>query len=286
MPSAACDHAADMSPARSALLPVALVPVVVLLGVLAMGVVLPVAAPFGLRPALILAELALCAPAVLALALWRVAPGAGLGLRPLAARELALAAFSGAALWLASLGLMEIQAWLRPPPPGFIELFQRLHAMLRPKDALDALLSLAAIALAPAVCEELVFRGAALPSLARALGPASGVFASAFLFGFIHVDAVGGALSLYRVPFALSVGVGLGLLRLRKGGLGLAVAAHATLNAITFAAVPFTEPITGNTLPESNPLIGAVMLGVGVGLFALALRGLPRTTADSGTLSS
>lgn len=274
MPSAACDHRVPMSPERSAPLPVALVPVVVLLGVLAMGAVLPVAAPLGVRPALVLAELALCAPALLALALWRVPPGEGLGLHALPLRELGLAAFAGAALWLASLGLMEVQAWLRPPPPGFIELFQRLHEMLRPKHAADALLSLAAIALAPAVCEEILFRGVALPSLARAIGPALGVAASAFLFGFIHVDAVGGALSFYRVPFALSVGIGLGLLRLRAGGLGLAIAAHATLNAITFAAVPFTEPITGNTLPESDPRVGAALLIVGATLFSLALRGL------------
>ena len=71
------------------------------------------------------------------------------------------------------------------------------------------MLSVLAIAVAPAVCEELLFRGLVLHSLLPLLRTAGAVAASALLFGLIHLDFSSGGATLYRVPFAIAVGVGL-----------------------------------------------------------------------------
>ena len=63
-------------------LPAVLAPVVVLAGLYAMAGVAPYAFTFGLRPALLISELALVAPGLLALAAVRVPLPAGLGLNP------------------------------------------------------------------------------------------------------------------------------------------------------------------------------------------------------------
>ena len=75
------------------------------------------------------------------------------------------------------------------PGPEYLELFRRLHAALAPSGPLDGLVSLAVIAVLPALCEELVMRGVLLPSLARALPAAGAVIVSAALFAAMHGDA-------------------------------------------------------------------------------------------------
>jgi membrane protease YdiL (CAAX protease family) len=250
--------------------------ILVATGLMALAFTARLAAPLGLRPALVLAELALVTPALVAwtaLGRLRTLIGNGawdpaLGLR---------AAAAGGALWLLSLGLMDVQARLWSPPPGYLEAFRSLHAQLRPSGVWDALLSLAVIALAPAVCEEVVFRGVVLPSFPRAR-PLVALLASSLLFGLIHVDTVGPGVTFYRVPFAFAVGLGFGLLRLVTGTLAAPVFAHAALNALTFGAVPlFDEPSQATTLP--HPGIGAVLALVGGAVFVSLLRALRRRGA-------
>jgi len=217
----------------------------------------------GLRPALMLAEGALALPA-LALTAWMCArPQQALGLRPTAPRSLVLAVLAGVTLWIASLGLMELQSSFWAPPAGYIEQFRRLHELLRPNGILDGLLSLAAIALAPAICEELLFRGTVLPALLRRLGPWPAVLGSAVLFGLIHVDGIqrasGPELTLYRVPFALAVGIGLGLLRLRTGSLLATILAHCTLNSITLGLAPWVDDPT-DSARSGDPALGLALL--------------------------
>jgi CAAX protease family protein len=254
----------------------------VLAGIAAMLVVAPLAGRYGLRSALGLAELSLIGPGLLAAALAR---GSALGpLRPgrLGRRAALVSVGAGVGLWVASLGLFELQYAVWSPPPGYLETFRRLHEALRPAGPLDALLSLAAIALAPALCEEALFRGYLLPSLERPLGPLLAAVASAALFGLIHLDVIGRQLSLYRVPFAFVVGLGLAALRLRSKRLLPCVAAHATLNAITFAAAPFTDDPTG-PLPAARPWLGAGLLLLGCVAAVAAVRALvPVETLDPG----
>src|SRR5262245_49820933 len=215
-----------------------------------------------LRAALVISELLLATPALLAILLLGVDLRNGVGLRRVAGRNLAVSVALGATLWSLSLGLFELQYALWKAPPGYLESFQRLHDVLRPTGPLDALVSLFAIAIAPAACEELLFRGAALPALVG-LGAWAAAILSSLLFGVIHLDAASGGLSLYRVPFAVVVGLGLAAIRLRTGALPPAIVAHATLNAITFAAVPLTMASEGAP-PEARPLFGAALFAGGL----------------------
>ena len=244
-------------------LPAVLAPVVVLAGLYAMAGVAPYAFAFGLRPALLISELALVAPGLLALAAVRVPLPAGLGLNPIRSRTALFVAAAAGALWVASLGLFEVQYALWSPPPGYLEQFQRLHEALRPHDPADALMSVVAIAAVPAICEELLLRGIVLPSLLPALGGAGAIVTSAALFALIHWD-------LYRAAFTFTLGVALGILRVRTGSLLAPVLAHALVNTITFVAAPFTEDPSGG-LPEPRPLLGLAMLAAGTGLTFLLI---------------
>jgi membrane protease YdiL (CAAX protease family) len=268
------DGSAPTPPGEPAPLPAWLAPGVVLLGIVAMTQAAPIVLRLGLRPGLVLSELALVLPGLLAVLLLRRTLPALRGApapTPLM-RWLPLA--YGAALWLLSLGLLELQYALRPPPPGYLEAFRLLHERLRPKDAVDLVLSLLAIAAAPGLCEELLFRGLVLPSFLRPLGAVGASLASAVLFGLIHLDqTIHGELSLYRVPFAIAVGLGFAALRIRARSLWPCVVAHAALNALTFLIAPLTDDPSGG-LPEARPLLGAALLGLGLLLTWLALRRL------------
>ncbi len=216
------------SPATQVLHPAAAIAVAAL-GIVAMFLVPRALVPqygLGIRATIALGTALLGAPAVLALALRpRVAPPT-LG-RRLDARTAGLCLLLGATLWIGSIGLIYVQALVRPPAPEELELFRRIHAALAPTGALDGLVSVAVIAVLPALAEELVMRGVLLTSLAarlgpflsrllntaqpERLGPALAVVLTAALFAVIH-DPV-------RLLFAFVLGLVFGLARLRSGSL-------------------------------------------------------------------
>lgn len=253
----------DGSAAPRSTLPPWLGPLTAIFGFLAMVAILRPASALGTRPALLVAELALVAPALLALAALGIPFGHGLALVAAPRRVALLALATGAAFWVGSLGLLELQSFFWPPAEGYIETFRRLHEALRPRGPLDLLASVVAIALLPAACEEIVLRGVVLPSLRPALGAAGAVAASALLFALIH-DA-------YRMPFTFAVGLGLGALRVRTGSLVPPVLAHALLNTTTFlAAWVLDDP--AQDLRDPRPLLGSALLAAGLAASALTLR--------------
>ncbi len=264
----------------SAALPSLLAPIVVLVGWGAMFLGGFLSRGLGLRPALVASEVGLALPALMAVALVRATWGKALGLRRIRGRLTALSLAAGAAFWGASLGLFELQYAVWRPPPGYLEAFQRLHEALRPAGPLDALMSVAAIALVPAIFEELLFRGVVLPSLLRSMTAGRAIFGSAALFGLIHLDLSTPGGAFYRVPFAFAVGLGLGLLRVRTGSLYPSILAHALLNTITFVVEPLTEDPTG-VLPDPRPLLGAVLMVVGVTAAVWAVKRIDSYQASS-----
>jgi len=223
-------------------------------------------AEVGLRGLLVLAEAALIAPALLILALGRRSWRDTLALAPLSTAVALVCALLGAALWLASLGLLELQYTLWRPSLEYIDGFRRLHELLRPKGPVDAVISLLAIAVMPALCEEAVVRGILLPSLRTRMPALLAVVLSSLVFALMH-DA-------YRMPFTFAVGLVLGGLRLRTGSLAPSLIAHATLNALTFAAAPFLDAPT-HPLPDPRPWLGAALLLTGCALSAYLVRKLP-----------
>lgn len=248
----------------------------------------------GLRTQIALGTLALALPAALALALapafW---PGVR-GLRRVTGRAFGLSLLLGAALWVASWGLMEVQSLLVPPPPEYLDAFRAIHQALAPRNALDALVSVLVIAVLPGVCEELVVRGVFLPSLAswsreaaarlEARGGPSAlarplaaawppVLASALLFAAIHLDA-------YRFLFTLALGLVFGYLRLAAGSLWPSVVAHAGFNTLTFLVVPFVDDPSQPYTP--SPALGAACLLAGAAVAWPLVRALA-ASVDSPT---
>jgi membrane protease YdiL (CAAX protease family) len=241
------------------------------LGFAAMTGVMAPAGRLGIHTALFLAELALIAPSLAALAFLGIPAARGLALHRPARRVVVLALAAGAAFWVASLGLIELQSFIWPPEVGYIEGFRRLHEALRPDGPLELLLSVGAIALMPALCEEIVLRGVVLPSLG-VLGTGGAVVVSSVLFAAIHDP--------YRMPFTFAVGLGLGVLRVRSGTLVPPILAHALLNTITFVAAIFFDDPSQDML-DPRPLLGTALLLAGAGASAFALRSVGRRRAAS-----
>lgn len=211
-------------------------------------------AAVGFRGFLAVSEALLPLPALLYLASSGASLAGALALTPLLRRSVALSMGLGIALWLASLGLLELQYALWPPGQDYIDGFRRIHELLRPSGPTDALVSLLAIAVLPAVCEETAIRGVLLPALHIRLAVPLAIPVSAAVFALMHDP--------YRMPFTFAVGLVLGGLRLYKGSLAPSMLAHATLNALTFAAAPFLDDPT-QPLPDPRPLLGLGLLAVG-----------------------
>jgi len=253
-------------------LPVALALAVTLLGVGAMfaGGAFAPRLGFGLRAQIAFGTVLLALPALGALAArppaWLAAAG-----RPLSRRALALSGLLGAALWVGSVGLMELQSAVWPPDPQYLEMFRSLHRALAPSGPLDALVSVAVIAVLPGLCEELVVRGLLLPSLARALTGAGAVVFSAALFAAMHGDS-------YRFAFTFVVGLVFGALRLRTGSLWPPVVAHVTLNTLTFLVAPLVDDPEQAYNPQ--PALGLACLVAGSAVAWPLLRAL-RPSVDS-----
>ena len=114
-------------------------------------------------------------------------------------------------------------------------------------------------ALLPALCEELLFRGAVLVCLRR-WGPVRACVASGVLFGAFH-----GSLIRF-LPVAL-LGTALAAVVWRTGNIWLAVAGHALHNSLILMALGFSKtsvPLRLATL--------AAMAVVGLILAAWGLR--------------
>ncbi len=264
-----------MSQTRSDALPLWLALPALLLGFFAMAGAAAAAAvlqdqgiPMGFRSLLAVAELLLVLPSLLF-----VAFGPGLDSLRLGGASrgvLLLSVFLGCTLWLTSAGLLELQSVAFPPSPEFVEAFRQLHAALKPAGPWDAMLSILAIAVIPAVCEELIFRGVILPAFARHLKAPLAVLASALVFACIHIDRTP-ALAFDRVPFALVMGIALGAIRIRTGSLLPPVLAHATVNTLTFAIAPLVDK-PEQAVPQPEPLLGLAFLVAGAIGTVLLLR--------------
>ena len=235
-------------------------------GIVAMGLMQSaLARKVELRWIMVLAEGALAFPAlIVAWLLWERIPEIVV-FRPLSRFAPVLLVFLGFALWILSLGVLQAQYAIAPPPQAYLDQFQGLLESLRPRRPIGWVFSLGAIAVAPAVFEEVVFRGVLTPVLNRAAGPAVAVLVSGVLFGAIHIDLLADGTSVYyRVPFAILLGMLLAKLRLDTGSLWPSMVAHATLNATTFLLVALVATETPATVQEANPLVAAAMLLVGM----------------------
>jgi membrane protease YdiL (CAAX protease family) len=243
------------------------------LGLLAMGYMQgALIRTFQLRLVLIISEIALALPALLVAVLLANHLPELYRFSPLSSAAALKTVALGLAFWGLSLGVFEAQYVFVKPPLEYLQQFQGLHETLRPHRALGWVFSIAAIAVAPAVCEEMLFRGLLTPVFRRAMGSTLAIVLSAALFGVIHVDGMRDGTSVYyRVPFAFVLGILLGKLRLDTASLWPSIIAHATLNATTFLVVIFVEEPKG-VLPDPQPLVAIGMLFVGSTVATLLMK--------------
>ncbi len=134
----------------------------------------------------------------------------------------------GSSGWLMAMPLVLLTSWLMNLLVGdqggsnpLIDLVLRSH------DPLSLLLLLATTVILAPLFEELIFRGALLPVLAKSLGRSWGVVVSALVFALAHLSVGEFA------PLAV-LGLGLALLRLSSGRLFPCVLMHSLWNGLTF----------------------------------------------------
>jgi len=176
----------------------------------------------------------LALPITLAIVLGGFDPVASLGLRAVSPRVLAGAGL----LMFGALGMNSVVAWLQSPWVQVpVELVEALNQALRPSGPVELLVILAAVALTPAVCEELAFRGVMLTSWRRWPAPIA-IGLNGLLFGAIHwlpgsafrvlPAAVSGAFIAWAVWRTRSLWVGVWMHLLNNGFLVLAATALAS----------------------------------------------------------
>ncbi|MCL4811549.1 MAG: ABC transporter permease subunit [Vicinamibacteraceae bacterium] len=197
-------------------------------------------------------------PAVALTAALRLSPsGTFLLARP---RVLALAgaALVGATAWLAIGG---IATRLFPPPDSLVRALERV--LMLGDEPLPLWTTWLFVALLPAVCEELLFRGFIMRGLRR-LGMWPAIVISALLFGLAHA-------SIYRLLPTFALGIVLGYAAWRTGSIVTSMAVHALNNGLvaTLAREPQWAERLGLGSTEVSwqaTLLGVAGLAAGVAL--------------------
>ncbi len=127
--------------------------------------------------------------------------------------------------------------------------------------------ALGLIALMPAVCEELLFRGFILTGLRRDAGPWASVLVSSLLFGVTHLDPA-------RLGAVTALGALLGLLALRSGSLIPCMLCHFTHNGLALVIASRLGQLQEAGMFDKAglptwPLRLVALLALGVGLALL-----------------
>jgi sodium transport system permease protein len=218
---------------------------------LAMG---PWLARFGLAGLAASELLALALPTVL----MARATGDRLGwVRP-PARAVAGAVLVGASGWAV------LAEWILPLQEAVAKTPKALEEGLAQAIAGPTWAVLGAVALVPAVCEELLCRGALAFAIRRRAPAAVAVLASAFLFALLHG-------SVYRLVPTFLLGVVLGAIALRAGSIVPSMVAHAVNNACIVLVAD--APDVSATLDAHAAVVGGVaVIGLTCGSALVFLR--------------
>ena len=219
-------------------------------------------------------------PALLFATLGPFRPRSTLALNPPAPRALA-----GAALIMAGgipigwlLGWLQGQ-WLEVPE-DFLETFQRLLMADSPGRFLWLLLL---IAVTPAICEELVFRGVLLQGLARELSPTRAIVGSAVIFGAFHLSFE----TVIRFLPTAWLGLLMGYVVWRTRSLFTSMLMHFINNGTAVVLVTTTGLQTYIFGPSGAPrwlAIGSSAIFLAAGVYLLPRRSTP--AARSGALAA
>jgi sodium transport system permease protein len=187
-------------------------------------------------------------PVLSSLGMGRVRPGALIG-----------GALAGAGgFWLVALFEVGMERWLPVP----VQIKESLRQIVAGTRFLGW--DVVALALAPAVCEEALFRGLAQPALRARLGGWGAILVTALLFAGFH-------LSWYRFMPTAILGVALGFLRDRSGSLWPSVLFHAINNTLVLLLVRSgrdAPPPPTNVTGLAGLAAAVIALTVGLALVA------------------
>jgi len=178
-----------------------------------------------------------------------------LSIRPCSWRVAIGALLLAPATVLICAGVAQLQEFVLPMP----ELFEKtLTAYVVPKDK-PVWEILLIVALTPAICEELMFRGAIMGLLRKSMKPLALCVWVGLLFGIFHLSA-------YRVVPTTLLGILLAALVWRSGSIYPAMLLHAAHNALTTCMVIYSVNLTPAVILWCVPvvLVGALLVGSGL----------------------
>jgi membrane protease YdiL (CAAX protease family) len=140
----------------------------------------------------------------------------------------------------------------------------------------DSPLAALGLSVYPALCEELLFRGAILGLLLRGGNTRLAIVGQAAAFAVVHIIPV-------RLPWTFAMGLILGWVRVRTGSLWPCVALHLLFNLL-MGVMSLMWPATA-VLPsvEVSTLLYALPLLLGLGVLPLYSRGETPVSADEPT---
>jgi sodium transport system permease protein len=200
-------------------------------------------------------------PVVLAIRFLHVDPVTGLSLRLPTGRAVAGALLVGATAWYpAMLATMALAPLVRPDT----ETLRMLEELVTAPS--DTWITVAVFAVSPAVCEELLFRGALLAAFRTRMAAPGAVLLAALLFAAFHQPA-------FRMAPTFVLGLLFGYAVWRSGSLAAGVLCHLLNNALvvlvsTYGASPTDKELAGAMTEAPVPWhVGAgilVVLALGV----------------------
>jgi sodium transport system permease protein len=191
-----------------------------------------------------------------------------LRVRRVPARAVLGALLVGASAWIV-VGVLA--QWLVPAPR---EIEEGMRRFVVPADGSRGLvLSLALIALTPAICEEALFRGAILRGFAAGLPRIMAAVITGLLFGLFHLD-------LWRLLPTALLGIALSLIALETDSILPAMLAHFTNNAslVILGYLGRDRSVDDLGKPAQLGLLGVGLVVVLLG--AACLRGTGRKATD------
>jgi sodium transport system permease protein len=194
------------------------------------------------------------APTIALVAAFGFSPRATLALRAPSPRGVAAALLVGVSGWIVAGGIV---TRLLPPPESLSRELGRM--ILLDGAPLPLVLLLAAVA--PAICEELLFRGLLFSGLRR-LGPPVAIVVSSLLFGLAHG-------SVYRLLPTAFLGLAMGYARYRTGSIASGMIIHALNNGIAVSLLYLDLPwvreiVEGGELPWGVTAGGAAVFAGGL----------------------
>lgn len=210
-------------------------------------------------------------------ALWfaRIRFAPALSLAPLTRRHLlgALCIGPTAVVLLIQLGVWSNE--ILPVPPDYKNAFTELFDTGGAPSRLVLLLFI--VAVSPAICEEILFRGVLLSGLRARLGVGGSIVAVGFLFGLFH-------LSVYRLLPTMLMGMLLTYLVLRSGSILSGMAVHFLSNALAVLLATKTYPAGFERLFDLKTIelqgLPAWVLGITAAVFVAGIALIEQARRD------